>query len=348
MTIKFLNYITDISTFDFIDNYLIAIDTLDYKLKKLDLDNFEKLWDSENQVGDLLISCNKIYSYDFYEFDINGDRRRMTEIMDSLPISNNEIAELSAVSKNGLLLIETSAGNKVSKSVYNLKTKTFSKLGLEITPYVSYFNEKYFVMISKGYTLIIYNYLDEKLIFEKDFSEECKYYDSISEKYFDGQIMNIYEYEGDKIIVTTKYSNTYCFNFETGVELWKTNAYASYIEIVGDIGYATTGLSFYRINLKTGESLSYGWENDRLPNFIYKNKEYWPSGNQLVYNNNLLWYPVFSEGESFVLVINPTNGVYEQILHVDINEKIMGLKFFKDMMYVLDSGNVLQVYNVKM
>lgn len=126
---------------------------------------------------------------------------------------------------------------------------------------------------------------------------------------------------------------------------WATVTYAETIEIFQNIGYVCTSLSLYKINLDTGVIKDYdGWEFSRLPNFEFNGKTYWPTGHRVIHYEGLLWYAVYDSGESFVIAINPQDGHYEWIHHVETNEKIKSIKFHHNRMYILDYGDELYSY----
>ena len=116
------------------------------------------------------------------------------------------------------------------------------------------------------------------------------------------------------------------------------------MEIVGHYGYVCTSLSFYRVDLDTGESYDYDREYAALPDFEYNGKNYWPAGHRVVYHKGLLWYRVYSSGESFILAIDPETGEYKWIHKVDTYEKVMDIKFYDDKMFVTDTGYNLFIY----
>lgn len=155
-------------------------------------------------------------------------------------------------------------------------------------------------------------------------------------------IKEIKEYQGSIIVVTT--GGVLRLSAEDGSVIWKADGYARTMEIVDNIGYVCTGLSLLRINLDTGEESGYGWENHRLPDFTYKGKNYWPIGHKVVFHDGLLWYSVYSSGDSFLIAINPQNGNYEWIHYVDTNEKTDAPQFYEDKMFLWDTGNILHVY----
>ena len=156
------------------------------------------------------------------------------------------------------------------------------------------------------------------------------------------QIQEIYAYKDTFIVVTT--FGTVCLKQVDGSLIWKTDSYARTMEIVGNIGYVCTSLSLYKINLDTGEESGYGWIHDRLPDFEYGDRSYWPAGHRVVYHNGFLWYLVYDAGDSFIIAINPETGDYEWIHKVDTYEKADEIQFYEDKMFVSDTGGYLHIY----
>lgn len=160
--------------------------------------------------------------------------------------------------------------------------------------------------------------------------------------YSDATIQEVHPYYNSFIVVTT--SGIAKLDVNDGSVIWKADGYAATLEIVDNIGYICTGLSFLRINLDTGEESGYGWEHHRLPDFFYNGQKYKPAGHKAVYHEGLLWYSVYSSGHSFLLAINPENGNYEWIHHVDTYEKTEAPQFYEDKMFLWDTGNTLHIY----
>ena len=155
-------------------------------------------------------------------------------------------------------------------------------------------------------------------------------------------IYEIYSYRDTFIIIAG--IGIVCISQKDGHLLWRLNKGAFTMEIVGNLGYVCTGLSLYWVNLDTGEKHGYGRKYDRLPDFEYNGEPHWPSGHRVVYHKGLLWYRVYSSGESFILAIDPETGEYKWIHKVETYEKVMDIKFYDDKMFLLDSVNTLFIY----
>ena len=155
-------------------------------------------------------------------------------------------------------------------------------------------------------------------------------------------ILEIYSYKDTFIIIARV--GIVCLSQTAGSLIWKCDHYARTMEIVGHYGYVCTSLSFYRVDLDTGEFYNYNRKYSRLPDFEYNGENHWPSGHRVVYHKGLLWYRVYSSGESFILAIDPETGEYKWIHKVETYEKVMDIKFYDDKMFVTDTGYNLFIY----
>ena len=155
-------------------------------------------------------------------------------------------------------------------------------------------------------------------------------------------ILEIYSYKDTFIIIARV--GIVCLSQKDGSLIWKCNYYARTMEIVGHYGYVCTSLSFYRVDLDTGESYDYDREYAALPDFEYNGENHWPSGHRVVYHKGLLWYRVYSSGESFIIAIDPETANYQWIHKVETYEKVMDIKFYDDKMFVTDTGYNLFIY----
>ena len=155
-------------------------------------------------------------------------------------------------------------------------------------------------------------------------------------------ILEIYSYKDTFIIIARV--GIVCLSQKDGSLIWKCDYYARTMEIVGHYGYVCTSLSFYRVDLDHGEKYGYGRKYDRLPDFEYNGENHWPSGHRVVYHKGLLWYIVYSSGESFIIAIDPETANYQWIHKVDTYEKVMDIKFYDDKMFVTDTDYNLFIY----
>ena len=158
----------------------------------------------------------------------------------------------------------------------------------------------------------------------------------------DLSILEIYSYKDTFIIIARV--GIVCLSQKDGSLIWKCNYYARTMEIVGHYGYVCTSLSFYRVDLDTGEFYNYNRKYSRLPDFEYNGENHWPSGHRVVYHKGLLWYRVYSSGDSFIVAIDPDTANYQWIHKVDTYEKVNDIKFYDDKMFVTDTGYNLFIY----
>ena len=156
-------------------------------------------------------------------------------------------------------------------------------------------------------------------------------------------ILEIYSYKDTFIIIARV--GIVCLSQKDGSLIWKCNYYARTMEIVGHYGYVCTSLSFYRVDLDTGEKYGYGRKYDRLPDFEYNGENHWPSGHRVVYHKGLLWYDVHTSKHPFIIAIDPETGNYQWIHEItSSNRYIENIKFYDDKMFVTDTGYNLFIY----
>lgn len=201
------------------------------------------------------------------------------------------------------------------------------------------------ILIFNSNGMIISRTKDELYIYKYDNDLTFIWKCNISTFYPNQEEVKMYEvkeYQNSLIVLTS--AGVLRLSAKEGSVIWKTFRYANTIEIVGNIGYICSGLALYKVNLDTGEESGYGWEYERLPDFIYNEKIFWPMGHRVIYHEGLLWYSVYSSGHSFLLAINPENGNYEWIHHVDTYEKTEAPQFYEDKMFLWDTGNTLHIY----
>ena len=156
------------------------------------------------------------------------------------------------------------------------------------------------------------------------------------------EIYSVHPYKNTFIVIAKM--GIVCLSQKDGSLIWKCDHYARTMEIVGHYGYVCTSLSFYRVDLDTGEFYNYNRKYSRLPDFEYNGETYWPAGYRVVYHKGLLWYEVFISGYAFILAIDPETGKYKWIHKVETYERVMDIKFYDDKMFLLDSGNTLFIY----
>ena len=156
-------------------------------------------------------------------------------------------------------------------------------------------------------------------------------------------ILEIYSYKDTFIIIARV--GIVCLSQKDGSLIWKCDYYARTMEIVGHYGYVCTSLSFYRVDLDTGEKYGYGRKYDRLPDFEYNGENHWPSGHRVVYHKGLLWYDVHTSKHPFIIAIDPETGNYQWIHEItSSNQYIENIKFYDNRMFVTDTDYNLFIY----
>ena len=291
---------------NWINRFCLVGDNLCYSSYDEDFTRIQKLTENKTIILDVLLS------------DITPDTPY---------IYNNLYYNLSEIDNN---------------CIYNLVTgEVVGKCKNEIKGFVK-LNTDNHIVTGKYLQTYIYIYIktDFTLLWQKEMRDFFNNEEDSENNQL--QIQEIYAYKNTFIIVTT--FGIVCLNQKDGSLFWKTDSYARTMEIVGNIGYVCTSLSLYKINLDTGEESGYGWIHDRLPDFEYGDRSYWPAGHRVVYHNGFLWYLVYDAGDSFIIAINPETGDYEWIHKVDTYEKADEIQFYEDKMFVLDTGGYLHIY----
>ncbi|WP_413511572.1 hypothetical protein [Myroides odoratus] len=193
---------------------------------------------------------------------------------------------------------------------------------------------------------------NDEAFWQYDFTEECRFinYDKIDRdenEHLPGQIQFIIPYGEDKILVSCKYSKTFCIELSSGRILWKNSFTGNrgYI-IVGDIGFVySNGGSIHKIDLITGESLHKDKHFYLLPEMpYYKDLHISTATDTIVYHDGLLWGLIYSNGYSFVVAIHPDTYQYEWIHRVETYNKVMDIRFYNNRMYLHTSSSELYIY----
>jgi len=157
------------------------------------------------------------------------------------------------------------------------------------------------------------------------------------------EIYSIHPYKNTFIVIVKM--GIVCLSQKDGTLIWKCDHYARTMEIVGHYGYVCTSLSFYRVDLDTGEFYNYNRKYSRLPDFEYNGENHWPSGHRVVYHKGLLWYDVHTSKHPFIIAIDPETGNYRWIYQIkDTYEDIEEIRFYDNKMFVTDTGNNLFIY----
>ena len=294
----------------------------------------EVLWQSEE---------SNVYSYHVNQEVIIFNLKTAEETAEDILIYDRKTKKLIAKTKIKLFLYidECFEGN----ILYNIDDdnvivfdilggKVLSKKNTSIKGITAFLTDEYIVNYSNTYTYI-YVKNDFSLLWQQNIQDFFPGEEDLS-------ILEIYSYKDTFIIIARV--GIVCLSQKDGSLIWKCDYYARTMEIVGHYGYVCTSLSFYRVDLDTGEKYGYGRKYDRLPDFEYNGKNHWPAGHRVVYHKGLLWYIVYSSGESFIIAIDPETANYQWIHKVDTYEKVMDIKFYDDKMFVTDTGYNLFIY----
>ena len=303
-------------------------------LKELSLTG-EVLWESEeteiryNYVNNDVIIFNLESLEDKYTYDRTFiyDRRKKTLIF------RGEIElNISYIFFNKNILNSNTNENIIVFDI--LKGKILKKIDKPTIGVTLLMTEEYVV---KKYDPYIYIYVksDYSLVRQQDIQDFFPGEEDLS-------ILEIYSYKDTFIIIARV--GIVCLSQKDGSLIWKCDHYARTMEIVDHYGYVCTSLSFYRVDLDTGEFYNYNRKYSRLPDFEYNGENHWPSGHRVVYHKGLLWYRVYSSGESFIIAIDPETANYQWIHKVETYEKVMDIKFYDDKMFVTDTGYNLFIY----
>ena len=303
-------------------------------LKELSLTG-EVLWESEETkvryyyVNNDVIIFNLESLEDKYTYDRTFiyDRRRKTLIF------RGEIElNISYIFFNKNILNSNTNENIIVFDI--LKGKILKKIDKPTIGVTLLMTEEYVV---KKYDPYIYIYVksDYSLLRQQNIQDLFPGEEDLS-------ILEIYSYKDTFIIIARV--GIVCLSQKDGSLIWKCDHYALTMEIVGHYGYVCTSLSFYRVDLDTGEFYNYNRKYSRLPDFEYNGENHWPSGHRVVYHKGLLWYRVYSSGDSFIIAIDPETANYQWIHKVETYEKVMDIKFYDDKMFVTDTGYNLFIY----
>ena len=335
---KKVKKIEDLYDYFYIEGKIYAKMEENCRLKELSLTG-EVLWEAEeieirhNYVNNDVIIFNLESLEDKYTYDRTFiyDRRKKTLIFKG----KIELILFSKKCFDGNILYSNTNENIIIFDI--LKGEILKKIDKPIIGVTLLVTEKYVI---KGYDPYIYIYVknDYSLLRQQNIQDFFPGKEELS-------ILEIYSYKDTFIIIARV--GIICLSQKDGSLIWKCNYYARTMEIVGHYGYVCTSLSFYRVNLDTGEKYGYGRKYDRLPDFEYNGETYWPAGYRVVYHKGLLWYEVFISGYAFILAIDPETGEYKWIHKVETYERVMDIKFYDDKMFLLDSGNTLFIYEEK-
>ena len=227
------------------------------------------------------------------------------------------------INKNRVLTFDILKGGILQEKEISLKGIT------------AFFTYDYIVRYDDIY-IYIYVKRDYSLLWQQDIQDFFPEEEELS-------ILEIYSYKETFIIIARV--GIVCLSQKDGSLIWKCDHYARTMEIVGHYGYVCTSLSFYRVDLDTGEFYNYNRKYSRLPDFEYNGENHWPSGHRVVYYKGLLWYDVHTSKHPFIIAIDPETATYQWIYEIkDTYEDIEEIRFYDNKMFVTDTGNNLFIY----
>ena len=332
---KKVKKIEDLYDYFYIDGKIYAKMEENCILKELSLTG-EVLWESEETevryyyVNNDVIIFNLESLEDKYTYDRTFiyDRRKKTLIF------KGEIElNISYIFFNKNILNSNTNENIIVFDI--LKGEILKKIDKPTIGVTLLVTEKYVV---KKYDPYIYIYVksDYSLLRQQNIQDFFPGEEDLS-------ILEIYSYKDTFIIIARV--GIVCLSQKDGSLIWKCDHYALTMEIVGHYGYVCTSLSFYRVDLDTGEFYNYNRKYSRLPDFEYNGENHWPSGHRVVYNKGLLWYDVHTSKHPFIIAIDPETATYQWIYQIkDTYEDIEEIRFYDDKMFVTDTGNNLFIY----
>ena len=295
----------------------------------------EVLWQSEE---------SNVYSYHVNQEVIIFNLKTAEETAEDILIYDRKTKKLIAKTKIKLFLYidECFEGN----ILYNidddnvivfdiLEGKVLSEKNTSIKGITAFLTDEYIVNYSNTYTYI-YVKNDLSLLWQQNIQDFFPGEEELS-------ILEIYSYKDTFIIIARV--GIVCLSQKDGSLIWKCDYYARTMEIVGHYGYVCTSLSFYRVDLDTGEFYNYNRKYSRLPDFEYNGENHWPSGHRVVYHKGLLWYDVHTSKHPFIIAIDPETGNYQWIHEItSSNRYIENIKFYDNKMFVTDTGYNLFIY----
>ena len=336
---KKVKKIENLYDYFYIDGKIYAKMEENCRLKELSLTG-EVLWEAEeieirhNYVNNDVIIFNLESLEDKYTYDRTFiyDRRKKTLIF----TGKIELILFSKKCFDGNILYSNTNENIIIFDI--LKGEILKKIDKPTIGVTLLVTEKYVV---KKYDPYIYIYVknDYSLLRQQNIQDFFPKEEEI-------EIYSVHPYKNTFIVIAKM--GIVCISQKDGSLIWKSDYYARTMEIVDHYGYVCTSLSFYRIDLDTGECFFYNREYARLPDFEYNGETYYPSGHKVVYHNGLLWYDVYSSKHPFIIAIDPETATYQWIYEIkDTYEDIEEIRFYDNKMFVTDTGNNLFIYEEK-
>ena len=244
---KQVKKIEELYDYFYIDGKIYAKMEENCRLKELSLTG-EVFWESEetevryNYVNNNVIIFNLESLEDKYTYDRTFiyDRRKKTLIFKG----KIELILFSKKCFDGNILCNTNENIIIFDILKGEILKKIDKPTMGITLLVT---EKYVI---KKYNPYIYIYVksDYSLLRQQNIQDFFPGEEELS-------ILEIYSYKDTFIIIARV--GIVCLSQKDGSLIWKCDHYARTMEIVGHYGYVCTSLSFYRVDLDTGEFYNY-------------------------------------------------------------------------------------------
>lgn len=324
----------DTSFFEFVDERIFGLTNVEGVLKLAEFDSsFNIKWfTQDSMVNNFVVYENNIIytvyrtktvSINFEDLSVNYETKEPITIFNN-SLDNSFYYDYD---KDNFLRFDMKKGEVIKMPSKEKLTGLMKVLGMYIIHY-------------KSTRICIYNKTDFSLLWQKDLSKKMRY--EHEGKVVQGEIKQVKQYKNSLIVVSD--GGIIRLALDTGDILWNIKSYTRTMEIVDETGYCCSGLSLWKLNLESGENSDYGWEYNRLPDIEWQGRTYWPIGHEVIYHEGLLWYAVYASGHSFLVAINPHDGHYEWVHHVDTNEKIESPRFHNNNMFLLDTGGTLHIY----
>ena len=327
----------NIFSYFYIDGKIYTKTEENRRLKELSLTR-EVLWESEE---------SNVYSYHVNKEVIIFNLKTAEGTFKDILIYDRKTKKLITKKNINLLLyIDERFEGNILYNIDNdnvivfdiLEGKVLSEKNTSIKGITAFLTDEYIVNYSNTYTYI-YVKNDFSLLWQQNIQDFFPKEEEI-------EIYSVHPYKNTFIVIAKM--GIVCLSQKDGSLIWKCDHYARTMEIVGHYGYVCTSLSFYRVDLDTGEFYNYNRKYSRLPDFEYNGENHWPSGHRVVYHNGLLWYDVYTSKHPFIIAIDPETATYQWIYEIkDTYEDIEEIRFYDNKMFVTDTGNNLFIYEEK-
>ena len=324
----------NIFSYFYIDGKIYTKTEENRRLKELSLTR-EVLWESEE---------SNVYSYHVNKEVIIFNLKTAEGTFKDILIYDRKTKKLITKKNINLLLyIDERFEGNILYNIDNdnvivfdiLEGKVLSEKNTSIKGITAFLTDEYIVNYSNTYTYI-YVKNDFSLLWQQNIQDFFPKEEEI-------EIYSVHPYKNTFIVIAKM--GIVCLSQKDGSLIWKCDHYARTMEIVDHYGYVCTSLSFYRVDLDTGEFYNYNRKYSRLPDFEYNGENHWPSGHRVVYHKGLLWYDVHTSKHPFIIAIDPETATYQWIYQIkDTYEDIEEIRFYDNKMFVTDTGNNLFIY----